>query len=92
VYPPASLTQRNMDIRDFIDGTQVQKDDYASRVQSASIMFATDLVLVIDRWISEIPDGMKQDVTELVNNFYGYVTEFVDISGLMEHANDEEDE
>ena len=79
-----------MDIRDFIDGTQVQKDDYASRVQSASILFASDLVLLIDRWADEIPDGMKRDVAELINNFYGYVTEFVDVSALMELANDEE--
>lgn len=82
-----------MDIRDFISGTQVQKDEFASRVMSASILFATDLIIVIDRWINDLPEGMKADLSESVNNYYGIVSEFVDVDAIMEHAaQSEEDE
>lgn len=81
-----------MDIRDFISGTAVQKEEFASRVMSASIMFATDLILVIDHWIDDLPDGMRADLAEKVNNFYGLVSEFVDVDALLEHVPSEEDE
>lgn len=80
-----------MDIRDFIEGTPEEKDRYASRVLTASVMFATDLVLVIDKWADELPDGMKEDIGRLTSNFYGFATEYVDMRSLLQAAQSEEE-
>lgn len=81
-----------MDIRDFISGTPEQKDDFSALVMSQSIMFATDLILLIDRWIDDLPDEMKAELAHIINHFYGMVSEFVDVQALMEYAPEEGDE
>lgn len=80
-----------MDIRNFIDGTPEERDRHASRVLSGCVMFATDLVLVIDKWADELPDGMAEDIGRLTGNFYGFVTEYVDMRSLLQAAQSEEE-
>jgi len=75
-----------MDIRDFIEGTPEEKDRYASRVLMACVMFTKDLVLVIDKWAEELPDGMKGDIGRLTSNFYGFATEYVDMRSFLQAA------
>lgn len=81
-----------MDIRDFIEGTPEEKDRYATRILSACIMFSTDLVLVIDKWADELPEGMREDIMRLTSNFYGYATEYIDMHALMASVQREEEQ
>lgn len=83
-----------MDIRDFIDGTQEQKNRFASMVVQASFAFSAELVMLLHHHESQMPDEMRDEVRRLLETFHGYVSEFVDFSELERaiHALGSEDE
>jgi hypothetical protein len=72
------------DIRDFIDGTQAQKDQFASMVVSSAFAFSAQLVILFHQYADSMPDGMREDVEALLKSFHGYASEFIDFDALEE--------
>lgn len=71
-----------MDIRDFIDGTPEQKNQFASMVVQASFAFSATLIMMCHKYADQMPDDMRDDVKHTLDVFHGYVSEFVDLDEL----------
>jgi len=71
-----------VDLRDFIQGNEKQRDEFVGVVLTHAIEYATTLVHIIDRWSGELPQGMIDELTTSIDNFIGRVGEFVDVESM----------
>ena len=71
-----------MDIRDFITGTQAEKDQCASMIVQASFAFSAKIIMLMYQYSDEMPDEMREEAQFLLSSFHGYVGEFIDFDGL----------
>jgi len=71
-----------MDVRDFIDGDDKQKDEFAKIVLNASIGLTSKMVVLAFRYAEEMPDEMRDELELILRSFHSFVSEFVDFEKL----------
>jgi hypothetical protein len=85
-----------VDVRDFINGTAAEKDEWAALIAQAAFAFSAQMVMLIYSHSDSMPDEMREDVQTLLTSFYGYVSEFVDLdeleAAMTQQENDQGDE
>jgi len=72
-----------VDIRDFIDGTPEQKNQFGAMVLQASFAFSAQLIMLCHHHADGMSDEMKSDLIGLLDSFHMYVSEFIDFEELQ---------
>lgn len=80
-----------MSIKDFMSGTETEKDDYAMRVLGESINFATNLVMILGEFTDSLPDEMCAAVHDAITDYMSAVGEFVDLAAMYAAAEGSDD-
>jgi len=71
-----------MDVRDFIEGDDQQKEEFARIVLNASIDLTSRMVILAFRYADEMPDEMRDELEATLRSFHSFVSEFVDFEKL----------
>lgn len=74
----------NMRIEDFIEGTELEKEQFAALISSAAFAFFANLLKTCYEFQDELPDEMIKRISGMLEWFHSYVGEFLDVDSFVQ--------
>lgn len=89
------MTGEPPDIRDFLRGTDEEVEGYVRVLLNSCTEYGMLMMMLIEKYRDELPDEMRYEVENFARQYYGLLSEFVDVQAVhravMGHRQEEEE-
>lgn len=88
------MTSEPPDIRSFLRGSDEEIEGYVRVLLTACTEYGMLMMMLVDKYRDELPDEMRYEVENFARQYYGLLSEFVDVQAVhravMGHEQEEE--
>jgi hypothetical protein len=82
------------DIRSFLRGSEEEVEGYVRTLLTSCTEYGMLMMMLVEKYRDELPDEMRYEVEMYARQYYGLLSEFVDVQAVhravMGHGREEE--